>query len=138
VAFWIASVRGSDVGFFELSTHRRGVKIEGFGLVPERRGIGLGAGLLTAATRQAFALGAERVWLHTATDDHPHALPNYRSRGFRVYRERELRHPMRTADARPSPRGVTGGRRHSSSRSRGTTRPRAERRSFRGTLGSAR
>jgi len=99
VSFWIASLRGSDIGFFELITQRRGTKIEGLGLVPEQRGLGLGADLLMSAAREAFKRGAQRVWLHTATDDHPHALPNYLARGFRIYRECELKQPMRTAGA---------------------------------------
>lgn len=94
VAFWIASL-GGDVGFFELTERVRGVKIEGIGLVESRRGRGLGGALLSAATQAAFASGARRVYLHTATDDHPNALPNYRARGYRVYREGTLRNPMR-------------------------------------------
>lgn len=95
VTFWIASVRGEDAGCFELARSARGAKIEGFGLLPSFRGRGLGRDLLTAATERAFAAGAPRVWLHTATDDHPAALPNYLSGGYRIVRERELRNPMR-------------------------------------------
>ena len=94
VSFRLARRHGQDVGFFELVVQRRGVKIEGFGLLPSARGQGLGGPLLSAATSEAFGLGASRVWLHTATDDHPCALPNYLARGFKVYRERALRNPM--------------------------------------------
>lgn len=97
--FAIAILTAEDIGFFELGRERDEVKLEGFGLLPAWRGRGLGAGLLSAATRQGFAFGARRIWLHTATDDHPHALPNYRARGYRVYREEALLHPM------PEPRG---------------------------------
>ena len=92
--FGAAALEGEDAGFFELLRDGDAMKLEGLGLLPVWRGRGLGAGLLTAATRQAFALGARRVWLHTATDDHPHALPNYLSRGYRVFREGPLAHPM--------------------------------------------
>jgi GNAT superfamily N-acetyltransferase len=102
VSFWLATIGGEDIGFFELIAKRRGVKLEGFGLLPAWRGQGLGAGLLSAATNRAFGLGATRVWLHTATDDHPNALPNYEARGYRVFRERELRRPM------PSPNPEAG------------------------------
>lgn len=98
--FYAALERGRDVGFFELIVQRRGIKIEGFGLLPEQRSRGLGGPLLTAATQEAFNLGASRAWLHTATDDHPHALPNYLARGFRVYREQALKHPMPATVAR--------------------------------------
>jgi GNAT superfamily N-acetyltransferase len=94
VSFWVASLGAEDIGFFELAFQRRGTKIEGFGLLPAWRSQGLGAALLSSATSQAFQSGAARVWLHTATDDHPNALPNYQARGYRLYRERELKNPM--------------------------------------------
>jgi GNAT superfamily N-acetyltransferase len=101
VSFWVATRAADDIGFFELIVQRRGVKIEGFGLLAPWRGKGLGAGLLSAATRAAFRLGATRVCLHTATDDHPGALPNYLAGGYRVYRERELKNPIRTTRSAP-------------------------------------
>jgi ribosomal protein S18 acetylase RimI-like enzyme len=94
VTFRVARSRGSDVGCFELTRLARGVRIDGFGVLPAHRGRGLGRDLLTEATRRALALGARKVWLHTATDDHPHALPNYLAGGYRVVRERPLRNPM--------------------------------------------
>jgi ribosomal protein S18 acetylase RimI-like enzyme len=94
VSFWIALVSGQEAGCFELTRFTRGVKIEGFGLLPSYRGQGMGRDLLTAATRQAFAIGARKVWLHTATDDHPNALPTYLSGGYRIVRERKLRNPL--------------------------------------------
>jgi len=97
VAFWIASWQVQDIGFFEIVRKRQGTKIEGMGLLPAWRGRGLGGGLLSAATRQALDGGARRVWLHTATDDHPHALSNYLARGYRVYREKPLQNPMPAA-----------------------------------------
>ncbi len=68
--------------------------MEGFGLLPQYRGQGLGSGLLSAATEKAFATGAKRIWLQTATDDHPNALPNYLAGGYRIYRESVLKNPM--------------------------------------------
>lgn len=99
VSFLIARVSGEVAGCFELTVLRRGVRIEGFGLLRSYRGRGLGRELLDAATERAFATGARKVWLHTATDDHPHALPNYLSGGYRIVRERELRRPMPTPAA---------------------------------------
>jgi ribosomal protein S18 acetylase RimI-like enzyme len=94
VVFGLARSSSAEIGFFELFHEGTAIKLEGFGLLPAWRARGLGAGLLTAATEQAFALGAQRVWLHTATDDHPHALPNYLKRGYRVTREEPLRDPV--------------------------------------------
>ena len=38
------------------------------------------------AAREAWALGPNRVWLHTCTLDSPRALPNYKARGFEAFR----------------------------------------------------
>jgi hypothetical protein len=42
--------------------------------------------MLTRAAREAWALGPNRVWLHTCTLDSPRALPNYKARGFEAFR----------------------------------------------------
>src|SRR2546426_719634 len=62
------------------------VEIAYFGLAPDAVGRGLGKHLLSCAVQDAWVLDATRVWLHTSTLDHPHALPNYEARGFAVYR----------------------------------------------------
>jgi GNAT superfamily N-acetyltransferase len=61
------------------------VEIAYFGLLPGFIGKGLGAYLLTAATRRAWDMGATRVWVHTCDLDHPRALANYQARGFRIF-----------------------------------------------------
>lgn len=63
-----------------------------FGLLPEFVGKGLGGFALTLAVQQAWALApsVSRVWLHTFTVDHPHALPNYHRRGFRTFRSEQV------------------------------------------------
>jgi ribosomal protein S18 acetylase RimI-like enzyme len=95
ISFWIVRKDIRELGFFELVRDKADIKIEGLGLLPQWRNRGLGGGLLSAATQQAFDYGAKRIWLHTATDDHPNALPNYRKRGYRVYHEEELKNPVR-------------------------------------------
>ncbi len=94
VIFSIASTQDEPVGFFELNLEGEHAKLEGFGLLPAWRSQGLGGGLLSSATQTAFDLGAKRIWLHTATDDHPHALRNYQARGYHIYHQEPLRHPM--------------------------------------------
>ncbi|RBQ18971.1 GNAT family N-acetyltransferase [Spongiactinospora rosea] len=91
---------GDDIaGILHLRVGLRGdVEIDSFGLVPEYVGKGIGGHALTLAIRQAWAAvgphgePARRVWLHTSTLDHPHALTNYKRRGFRPFytRTREL------------------------------------------------
>ena len=88
ISMWLLTVRGTPAGYFELAQQDDGaVEIAYFGLLPEFTGAGLGRWMLTEATLTAWKLGANRVWLHTCTFDHPAALPNYLRRGFTVVRE---------------------------------------------------
>lgn len=88
VSLWVLSFAGAPAGYFELKRHDDGsVEIAYFGLLPEFIGRGLGKYLLTEGVRQAWAERARRVWLHTCTLDGPAALPNYRARGFRPFKE---------------------------------------------------
>jgi GNAT superfamily N-acetyltransferase len=65
-----------------------------FGLLPEFVGNGLGGCALTLAVQRAWALGppVNRVWLHTSSQDHPRALPNYHRRGFRTFKTEQVEH----------------------------------------------
>ncbi|MDQ4020971.1 MAG: GNAT family N-acetyltransferase [Actinomycetota bacterium] len=96
VRSWIARVGVDVIGLVQLEIHPgTDVEIIKFGLVPEFVGRGFGGHVLTVATRLAWDVGGvSRVWLHTSSFDHPHALHNYRSRGFRqfqvVHRPREM------------------------------------------------
>jgi GNAT superfamily N-acetyltransferase len=85
--YWVGWVGQEPVGLLALSTPADGdCEIDTFGLVPEHIGQGLGGHFLTVAVRLAWKLGATRVWLHTSSRDHRHALANYLARGFRPYR----------------------------------------------------
>lgn len=85
---FVLRVSGALAGWFELKGHDDGsTEIAYFGILPAFRRRGLGKHLLTAAVKEAWVTGANRVWLHTCTLDDPAALPNYRARGFRSYRE---------------------------------------------------
>ncbi len=85
---WVAYVRGTPAGYFELEQQTGGaVELAYFGLLPQFIGRGIGGLLLTRAGARAWALGARRVWLHTCTLDSPAALASYQARGFRLYHE---------------------------------------------------
>jgi GNAT superfamily N-acetyltransferase len=85
VSLWVLTVEDQPTGYFELRQDGHGgVEIAYLGVVHAFHGQGLGGHLLTVATREAWALGATRVWLHTSDLDDPAALPNYLSRGFEV------------------------------------------------------
>jgi GNAT superfamily N-acetyltransferase len=86
VETWVASIAGTPAGYFELEGQAGGnVEIAYFGLLPQFIGQGLGGALLTATVERAWAIGAHRVWVHTCSLDHPHALLGYQARGFRMF-----------------------------------------------------
>ena len=84
---WIGYVKGTPAGYFEVARQDAGeVEIAMFGLLPPFIGRGVGGVLLTAALRRAWEEGTRRVWLHTESSDHPHALANYQARGMQIYK----------------------------------------------------
>lgn len=88
-AFSLLSLNGEPVGTAAYDVHPgEEVEIETFGLLPEFTGKGLGGYALTLTVRRAWRLtpAVRRVWLHTSSLDHPHALPNYHRRGFHTYK----------------------------------------------------
>jgi GNAT superfamily N-acetyltransferase len=88
VSLWLLTSGAAPAGYFELRAHGDGsIEIAYFGLLPEFVGRGWGGHLLTLAVETAWGMKPDRVWLHTCTLDHPAALPNYLSRGFRPVRE---------------------------------------------------
>jgi len=105
VSLHVLHRKNSPIGYFELAGAADGaVEIAYFGLLAEHHGRGYGKHLLTLAAECAFASGAQRVWLHTCSLDHPFALANYRARGFRPFRE-EFYEVETTADKPPAARG---------------------------------
>jgi ribosomal protein S18 acetylase RimI-like enzyme len=87
IQLWVMTSGGAPAGYFELRTVGDGsVEIAYFGLLPDFIGCGLGKYLLSVAVEQAWALGAQRVWLHTSSLDHPSALSNYLARGFKIFK----------------------------------------------------
>lgn len=83
---FVASFGGATAGYYELRRDDGlAVEIVYFGLAPDFIGRGFGGALLTDALEQAWAWGAQRVWVHTCTLDHPAALENYQARGMRIY-----------------------------------------------------
>jgi len=106
VRAWLARVGGEPAGVIELQARPGNeVEITVFGLVPEFVGRGFGGHLLTQAVRLAWGTAqpdgapTRRVWLHTASVDHAHALPNYRARGLRVVRSEVRRKEVPDEDA---------------------------------------
>jgi len=87
IRLWLMTHDDVTAGYFELRRcEDASVEIAYFGLLPEFLGRGLGKHLLTCATEQAWAMAANRVWLHTCTLDDPAAMPNYLKRGFKPFK----------------------------------------------------
>jgi GNAT superfamily N-acetyltransferase len=81
-------VDGVPAGFVELDRRVEGeIEISQFGLMPEFIGQGLGRYFLRWAVTRSWSYRPRRLWLHTCTNDHPAALPNYLKAGFVVYKE---------------------------------------------------
>jgi GNAT superfamily N-acetyltransferase len=85
---WLGFWKGERAGYFELdSQHDGNVEIMYFGLLPEFIGRGLGGIMLTAAIQSAWLNpDTRRVWVHTCSNDHKHALENYLKRGFQLFK----------------------------------------------------
>lgn len=91
---WWVTLHGRVIGWGCVREHPGPeMEVDTFGIVPEHIGCGYGGYALTLLISAAWALvpadgcadragNVQRVWLHTSTWDHPHALPNYRARGF--------------------------------------------------------
>ena len=99
---WVAYVAGTPAGYTELAQQDSGdVQINYFGLFPGFIGQGLGGHLLTFAIERAWEMETARVWVHTCTLDHPAALPNYKARGMRLYKEETFQRDL--PEALPGP-----------------------------------
>jgi len=74
-------------GFFELLYHKDKFEMEivYFGLLQDYLGKKLGGYMLTEAIKRSFSYKIKRVWVHTCSLDHKHALKNYLSRGMKIY-----------------------------------------------------
>jgi GNAT superfamily N-acetyltransferase len=88
VTTWIGYIQSSPFGYIELVQQDENVEIAFFGLLPQYIGMGLGGFLLSEAARLPWALNPVRVWVHTCTLDHKHALNNYLARGFSAYEKK--------------------------------------------------
>ncbi len=80
------------VGFFELILNKEvnDSEIAYLGILEEYFNKGCGGYLLSEAIRKSFENGAKRVWVHTCSLDHPHAIKNYKSRGMKIFKTEVL------------------------------------------------
>ncbi len=89
---WILSKNNDLVGFYEQEFHLETNEVEliNMGILKEYRGNKLGSILLSHSISTAFKKNPERMWVHTCSLDHKHALLNYKSKGFKIFKEEEI------------------------------------------------
>jgi len=75
-------------GYYEqiFSEDKSECEIAYFGILKEYFGKKFGGYLLSDAIKKSFDYGAKRVWVHTCSLDHKHALKNYLSRGMKIFK----------------------------------------------------
>ena len=79
-------------GYFEqiFNNEKNDCEIAYFGVLEEFIGKKYGGYLLSEAIKESFKLGAGRVWVHTCSLDHKHALENYKSRGMKIFKSETI------------------------------------------------
>ncbi len=88
VKTFILKKKNDLAGYFELIFHKDKdeTEIAYFGLLKEYQNKKLGSFLLSSAIRNSFSDNIKRVWVHTCSLDHKHALNNYIARGMKIYK----------------------------------------------------
>lgn len=90
MSMYVLYYDGAPAGYIELVRRDElTTEVKYFGLREPFWGRGLGKHLLSWGVATALEDGAERVILDTCNLDGPHALANYKKRGFRVYKVTE-------------------------------------------------
>ena len=83
-------VNGKTAGLLELDYRVDGeCELAFLGVTEEFLGQGAGKWLMNHAIELAWNSSINRLWIHTCTLDHPHALPFYIKSGFKPY-QRQL------------------------------------------------
>ncbi len=80
------------VGFFELlfNPETRKCEVAYFGILDQYIGKNYGKYLLSEALRLGFRKNTKKVWLHTCSLDHKHALKNYLGRGMKIFKSETI------------------------------------------------
>ena len=87
VVTYILKNKEDLVGYFEQNFNNQKLECEiaYFGILEEYFGKKLGGYLLSEAIKKSFEKNSKRVWVHTCSLDHKHALSNYISRGMKIF-----------------------------------------------------
>jgi len=88
----VMKINNNLVGFYEQEFHKNKNEIEliQMGILKEYQGRKLGSFLLKYIIQHAYTRNIKRLWVHTCSLDHKHALNNYLSRGLKIFKEEEI------------------------------------------------
>ena len=88
----IMKIKGELIGFYEQEYHETKNEIEliQMGILKEYQGKKFGSLLLRHIIYEGFNKNVERIWVHTCSLDHKHALGNYLSKGFKIFKEETI------------------------------------------------
>ena len=80
------------IGYCEQVFHfeKKSCEIAYFGILKEYYGKKYGGFLLSEAIKISFVNGIEKVWVHTCSLDHKHALKNYQARGMKIFKSEKV------------------------------------------------
>ena len=89
---WIMKNDNEFIGFYEKEFHpsKHETELINMGILKKFRGKKLGSALLQHAIKTSFHLKSDRIWVHTCSLDHKFALNNYKSKGFKIFRQEEI------------------------------------------------
>ncbi len=89
---YIMSENEELIGFFELLFHpeTKNCEVAYFGILDQYIGKKYGSYLLSEALKLGFRNNTKKVWLHTCSLDHKHALKNYLGRGMKVFKSETI------------------------------------------------
>ena len=89
---YILKLNEDLVGYFEVvqdfSTNSS--EIAYFGILDDYIGKKFGGYFLSEAIKICFKLNSIKVWVHTCSLDHKHALKNYLNRGMKIFKEESI------------------------------------------------
>ena len=80
------------VGYFEVVNDfsTSSSEIAYFGILDDYIGKKFGSYFLSEAIKKCFELNSKKVWVHTCSLDHKHALKNYLNRGMKIFKEETI------------------------------------------------
>jgi len=92
VSTYILKEENNLVGYYEqiFDKEKLDCEIAYFGILEEYIGKKFGGYLLSEAIKNAFKLNCKRIWVHTCSLDHRHALKNYLSRGMKIFKSENI------------------------------------------------